>query len=258
MNEAFDLNRINEVEFYTAPNISNTGFVRHFFSTRIGGISTGQYESLNLGIYTNDLTENVQFNMNKIFAAAKMNRDKMTFLRQVHSDKFFVVSKDNYEDINGQYGDALITSEKGIAIGVFTADCVPIILADVKNKIAAVVHAGWKGTALNITGKVLDYMNVHMGTDTKDVTAAIGPSIGPCCYEVGAEVAEKFSFVYENKNKFYIDLWRENINQIIDVGVPKERITSSSICTSCNCDKLFSYRRESGNTGRLAAFIEII
>lgn len=257
MNEDFVINRVNDLEFYTSPNLANVEFTKHFFSTRIGGISTGAFESLNLGVYTNDVDENIQYNLDKIFSSAKMHSNKITYLKQVHSDKFFVVNNDNYLDVRGQNGDALITSEKGIAIGVFTADCVPLILVDTHNKIVAVVHAGWKGTALNIVGKVLKYMKINMGTDSKNVFAAVGPSIGPCCFEVGVEVAEKFNFVYENENKLYVDLWKENVKQITDFGVSKDRISSSMICTSCNCDIVFSYRKESGNTGRLGTFVEI-
>ena len=257
VNGDFVINRVNDLEFYTSPNLTNVEFTKHFFSTRIGGISTGAYESLNLGVYTNDADENIQYNLDKIFSSAKMHSNKITYLSQVHSDKFFVVNKDNYLDVRGQYGDALITSEKGIAIGVFTADCVPLILADTYNKIVAVVHAGWKGTALNIVGKILKYMKSNMETDPRNVVAAVGPSIGPCCFEVGLEVAEKFNFVYEDENKLYVDLWKENVKQIADCGVSEERISSSMICTSCNSNTVFSYRKELGNTGRLGTFVEI-
>lgn len=258
MNGEFVSNRVNGVEFYTSTNLTNIGFIKHFFSTRIGGISTGAYKSLNLGVYTMDLEENIQSNLNKIFNSAGMHNDKITYLKQVHSDKLFVVNKDNYMKVRGQFGDALITRDGGIAIGVFTADCVPIILVDADKGIAAAIHAGWKGTALNITGKVIDYMKINMGTDPKNIAAAIGPSIGPCCFQVGLEVAEKFNFVFENKNRFFVDLWKENVKQIIDSGVPEEKISSSMICTSCNSEKVFSYRKDSGNTGRMGTFVEIL
>lgn len=257
MNSEFVINRLNNLEFYTSPNLTNIEFIKHFFSTRIGGISTGIYESLNLGLYTNDVDENVKNNLNKIFSSTKMNRDRITYLKQIHSDRIFQVNKDNYMDVRGQEGDALITSEKGIPIGVFTADCIPLILVDSYNKVVAVVHAGWKGTALNIAGKVLKHMKINMGTDFKNVAAAIGPSIGPCCFEVGPEVAKRFNFVYEKGNKLYVDLWKENVKQITDLGVLGEKITTCSICTSCNSNIFFSYRKESGNTGRLGTFIEI-
>lgn len=257
MSKEFVDNKVIDVEFYTSTKLINIDFLKHFFSTRIGGVSAGAFESLNLGIYTNDLEENIQYNLHKIFNSAGMHSDKITYLKQVHSDKFFIVNRDNFLEIRGQCGDALITSERGIAIGIFTADCVPIILVDTLNKIVAVIHAGWKGTALNITGKVLDYMIRDMGTDAKNVVAAIGPSIGPCCFEVGLDVAEKFSYVVENKEKFYVDLWKENIKQLTDYGVQKENISSSMICTSCNSKKVFSYRKDSGKTGRMGTFIEI-
>lgn len=257
MNGEFVNNRVNDVEFYTSPNLTNVDCIKHFFSTRIGGISDGAYESLNLGIYTNDLEKNKQYNLNRIFNCTGMHSDRITYLKQIHSDKLFVINKDNCMAVRGQSGDALITSEKGIAIGVFTADCVPIILVDTVNKVVAVIHAGWKGTALNITGKVLNYMKVNMGTDPKNIVAAIGPSIGPCCFEVGFDVAEKFNFVVKNNNKFYVDLWKESIKQITDYGVLEEKISSSMICTSCNSKKVFSYRKDSGNTGRMGTFVEI-
>lgn len=258
MSEKFVKNRINDVEFFTSTSLEGIDFIKHFFSTRIGGKSTGPFESMNLGIYTGDAPENVQYNLNKMFDSAKMHNDKITYLKQEHSDKFYIVDNKNFPDIRGRYGDALITAEKGIAIGVFTADCVPVILVDTHNRIAAVVHAGWKGTELKITSKVLNYMMSNMGTDSKDITAAIGPSIGPCCFEVGLEVAEKFTCIFERENKFYVDLWKENIKQITDCGVLRDRISNSMVCTSCNIGIVFSYRRESGNTGRLGTFVELI
>lgn len=258
MNKEFVENKVIDVEFYTSSKLTKIDFLKHFFSTRIGGVSTGAFESLNLGIYTEDIEENIQCNFHKVFSSAGMDMDKITYLKQVHSDKLFFVDRDNFMKVRGQCGDALITSDKGIAIGVFTADCVPIVLVDTLNKIVAVIHAGWKGTVLNITGKVLNYMIMNMKTEAKNVVAAIGPSIGPCCFEVGLDVAEKFNFAFENKNKFYVDLWKENIKQLTDYGVQEENISSSMICTSCNSKKVFSYRKDSGNTGRMGTFIEII
>lgn len=257
MEGEFLKNRVKDVEFYTSPNLTDVNFVKHFFSTRIGGKSTGYYESMNLGVYTQDNSDNVEYNLDKIFKSTKLHRDKITYLMQEHSDKFYIVDNKNYLDVRGQKGDALITAEKGIAIGVFTADCVPLILVDTYNKIVAVVHAGWKGTVLKITSKVLNYMKLNMGSNPRNVAVAIGPSIGPCCFEVGLEVAEKFNFVYKRDNKFYVDLWKENIKQVTDFGVLRENTSNSMICTFCNSNIVFSYRKEAGNTGRLGTFVEI-
>lgn len=258
MGGKFIKNRTKDIEFFTSPNLSSLGFVKHFYSTRTGGISEGAFESMNLGLYTGDVPENIEYNLNIIFNAAGMHRNKTTYLKQEHSDKFYVVSSENYTEIRGRGGDALITSERGIAIGVFTADCVPVVLVDAENSIAAVIHAGWKGTELKITGKVIDYMKSNMGTNPVNIYAAIGPSIGPCCFEVGPEVAERFTWVSKRENKFYVDLWKENIMQMTGCGVLEEKIDSSRICTCCNPKTVFSYRKESGNTGRMGAFIELI
>ncbi len=258
MNGNFIKNRIGDIEFFSSPNLSNLGVAKHFYSTRAGGRSEGNYESLNLGVYTGDVPLNIEYNLNVIFDAAGMHRNRATYLKQEHSDKFYVINNENYIEITGHGGDALITAERGIAIGVFTADCVPVILVDAENRIAAAIHAGWKGTELKIAGKVIDYMKSNMGTNPVNIYAAIGPSIGPCCFEVGSEVAERFTFVIKRENKLYVDLWKENIMQMKDRGVLEEKIDSSMICTCCNTKTVFSYRKESGNTGRMGAFIELI
>lgn len=258
MSGNFIKNKVKDIEFFTSPDLSDLGIAKHFYSTRTGGRSEGAFESMNLGLYTSDDPLNIECNLNLIFDAAGMHRNKATYLKQEHSDKLYVVSDENYMDIKGQNGDALITAERGIAIGVFTADCVPVILIDAENRIAAAIHAGWKGTELKITGKVIEYMISNMGTNPVNIYAAIGPSIGPCCFEVGSEVAERFTWVSERENKFYVDLWRENVMQMTNYGVLKEKINNSMICTCCNSKTVFSYRKESGNTGRMGAFIELV
>jgi YfiH family protein len=254
----FEIKQINDLEIFVSSHLDDLDFIKHFFSTKTGGVSSGEHKSLNLGIYTNDSEDNILANTNKIFKACGMDRNRMVYLNQIHSDKFFHVTEENYMDTRGEQGDALITSVKGIAIGVFTADCVPVILVDSKNKTAAVIHAGWKGTYQNIVRKVLRYMIDEIGADTVDIEAVIGPSIGPCCFEVGAEVAEKFNFVHIKDGKHYVDLWKENAKQIMECGVPMEKITLSNLCTMCREDLFFSYRRDSGKTGRLGTFIEIV
>jgi YfiH family protein len=254
----FVMNDINGLKYFTSSNLDEVGFIRHFFSTKIGGISSGEFESLNLGIFTEDSQNNILSNFKKIFSSSGMDLDKIVYLNQIHSDKFFHVTKENYMDIRGEQGDALITSARGIAIGVFTADCVPVILVDSKNKITAVVHAGWKGTYQGIVKKVLTYMIDNMGADPGSIEAAIGPSIGPCCFEVGIEVAEKFTFTHEKKGKHYVDLWRENMEQIMECGVTMDKIMTGILCTMCDKDLFFSYRRDSGKTGRMGTFLEIV
>lgn len=244
--------------YYISEKLADVGFVKHFFSTRVGGVSTGNYSSLNLGLYTEDENEKIRLNFNKIFEAAEMDMDKIVFLKQIHGDQFYVVSNENYGSITESYGDAIITGEKGISIGIFTADCVPILLVDKENKLIAAVHAGWKGTHLKIVEKVLNHMFTFMGTNPVNVLAVIGPSIGPCCFEVKEDVADKFEFSIKRNDKIYVNLWNENKKQLLNMGLLEENITIANLCTCCNNDLFYSYRRDSGNTGRLAAFIEII
>lgn len=254
----FMRNEYNDLVYYTSGAIENLGFIKHFFSTRIGGNSTGDYNTLNLGIYTDDANENVNYNLNKVFKAAKMNFNKKVYLYQQHSSVFHIANGSNYKHLIGIDGDALITTCNNIPIGIFTADCVPIIIVDKINKITAVVHAGWKGTDRKIVKNVVLHMVSKMGTDPLNIIAAIGPSIGSCCFEVGPDVASKFYYVEKRHDKYYVDLWKENIKQLNECGVSFENISCSDICTACNTNTFFSYRAEHGKTGRMGTFIEII
>jgi YfiH family protein len=246
------------VSYFTSSQLEETGLVKHFFSTRLGGKSSGAYKSLNLGIYTDDNKEDVEDNMDLIFKASNMSLVNCIYLRQIHSSNFRII-EDKYDSITkGQDGDAIITKQKCIPIGVFTADCVPILILDKGKGIIASVHAGWKGTYNKISYKVINYMIDNFGTAPSDIIAAIGPSIGPCCFQVGDDVARNFKFTQKINEKFYVDLWSENIYQITDCGVPKENIDTSKLCSKCNREFFYSYRRDDGNTGRMGSFIELI
>lgn len=258
MNRELIFKNENEVKFFTSDSLNNIKNVRHFFSTRIGGISEGYYSNMNLGIYTSDRRENVDDNFKKIIKCAGMSMDKLVYLKQVHGDNFYVVDENNYSNIIGSEGDALITRTKGITIGVFTADCVPIILVDSKKDIIAVIHAGWKGTKLRIVEKILNYLINTLGARPQDIFAAIGPSIGHCCFEVQWDVAKNFKHKLQSYNNWYVDLGQENIDQIINYGIPIEAIEGGNICTMCDKELFFSYRRDNGYTGRLGTFIQLI
>lgn len=255
-NKGLELMERNGVKYYTS-SLINTNKIPHFFSTRTGGASEGCYSSLNLGIYTDDSLESVSENFSRIFSSAGMEKDKIVYLKQVHGDKFYIVDDINYFNINGKYGDAIITNARGIAIGVFTADCVSVLIADPIKNIIAAVHAGWKGTSLCITGKVLNYMINEMLCNPEDITVSIGPSIGPCCFEVKEDVANKFTYINYNEGKLYVDLWRENYSQALLRGVLPKNIAQGELCSVCNESLFYSYRRDKGLTGRLGSFIQI-
>ena len=183
-------------------------------------------------------------------------------------------------------GDGLLTDTPGMLLGIQTADCLPIILVDVKKKAVGIFHAGWRGTVKRIVEKGIGEMGRYFGTLPGDVKAAIGPGIHGCCYEVGPEVRDQFvsQFAYaaelfrESKDsdpirkkypllflsarppghsdlpkKVFLDLVQANRHQLIDAGVPAENISASPLCTSCRTDLLFSHRKEKGVTGRMMA-----
>lgn len=191
----------------------------------------------------------------------EFNVDNIVYLKQIHSDKILVY-KGNGKTIKDEEGDAIITNEKNVIIGVFTADCVPIILVDEENNVAAAIHSGWKGTFESITFKTLEKMKKEFGTNEKNVKAYIGAHIRKCCYEVSEEL--KLNFIEKKASIDKEELFKgRNLNLeacIIDdlqrAGVSDKNIYSLNLCTHC-CDdiKLHSYRKSQGSYGRMFAFI---
>lgn len=178
-------------------------------------------------------------------------------LRQVHSDR--VVNANGVRDCEEE-GDALITDDKGKAIGIRTADCVPILLLDVKKRVVAAVHAGWRGTASDIVTRTLEAMTKTFGTAAGDVYAAIGPSIRECCYEVREDVAARLASYFpewgeEDKITRLVDLPEANRRQMIACHVPGDQIFDTGLCTTCQTSQFYSYRREPQNSGRMISSI---
>lgn len=184
--------------------------------------------------------------------------------KQIHSNIVNKVDKDNIGQIID--GDAIITNEKNVPLLILTADCVPVVLVDKVNKAVGLVHAGWRGTYGKICSETLQSMKENYNTNTEDVVAIIGPSIGKCCYEVSYDLVEKFSALLPNADekiyeirdeKYYLDLWEINTQILKEFGVLKSNIINMNICTSCNCDRFFSYRKHDKTTKRVGTFIEI-
>lgn len=177
-------------------------------------------------------------------------------LRQIHSDR--VVNAHGLSDRERE-GDALITDEIGRTIGVRTADCVPILLLDCRKRAIAAIHAGWQGTAGNIAGRTIENMRECFGTRPNDLYAAIGPCIRGCCYEVGSDVADRFSTLFPEwqpgGGKRMLNLPEANRRQLQSAGVDPERIFDCGLCTTCQTEQFFSYRREPENPGRMLAAI---
>jgi polyphenol oxidase len=269
--------------------LAKLGWVAHGFSTRPGGASILDGKpALNLGFTGWDEQERVAANRAK-FAGAIGARDMpLVTLRQFHSDVIHVVAAPCDE---APKADALITDTAGLLLGVQTADCVPLLLADTRNRVVAAIHAGWRGTLARIAVKTLGRMSMEFGTRPRNVVAALGPAIAGSCYEVGPEVAQAFAAQFPAASEWFdgpfeqlahgeeplwlpwltmmppghvpppprvqLDLRASNRWQLIDAGVPEKQIAVNDLCAACRTDLLFSYRREGAKTGRLMAVIGI-
>jgi len=184
----------------------------------------------------------------------------MASLKQIHSSLSFVATPSLVAGsvANGPVGcvgegDALLTAEPGMTVSIRTADCFPILLADPVHRAVAAVHAGWRGTAAEIVQETLGHMRREYGTLPTDVSAAIGPGIGVCCYQVGEEVARRFG----KDTGGNLDLADENLRQLTRAGVPRGQIDLTGACTFCDAERFYSFRREGERAGRMISFIGI-
>ena len=180
---------------------------------------------------------------------APLSQSGMASLKQIHSCVSLVA--DRTEGCVGE-GDALLTAEPGIAVSVRTADCFPILLADMRLRAVAAVHAGWRGTEAGVVVETLRRMRAEYGSHPADVIAAIGPGIGACCYDVGADVAQRFGMPAAGK----LDLARENVRQLTQFGVPRKQISIAGVCTYCDA-RFHSWRRDREKAGRMISYIRI-
>jgi polyphenol oxidase len=175
--------------------------------------------------------------------------DRLATLRQVHSALPLVAGEPG---LIGE-GDALITTQRGLAVSIRTADCLPILLADDRTHVVAAIHAGWRGTAAQIVRKTIEEMSVKFGTDPSSLRAAIGPGIGACCYQVGDEVARQFGL----SGPVLLDLATENRKQLVAAGLANSRIDLLGECTFCDAARFHSYRRDGDQAGRMVSYIVI-
>ena len=245
--------------------------VTAFSTTRNGGVSKGDYASMNCTPYTGDDLEAVQRNQQLLCTALHIEKEQLIIPYQTHSVNALVIDKEflqqNAEKRNEQLQniDALITQEKSVCLCVSTADCTPILLYDRKQQVIAAIHAGWRGSVNYIVRKTLEQMNRLYNTQGEDIFAAIGPCIGFDAFEVGDEVYDAFKqndFPMEyisgwkpETHKWHIDLQMANSVQLIDFGVPTEQIDICDICTFTHYDKFFSARRLGIKSGRILSGI---
>lgn len=239
--------------------------VPHGFTTRLGGVSEGIFSSLNIGIHRGDDPENVRENYRILGDALGFDTHKLVLTHQVHGDTIRRAGKadwgrDLWETVPDC--DGLITDEPGTALVIFTADCTPVLLYDPDTGAVGAVHAGWRGTAADIAGKAVKAMADSFGSDPSRIRAAIGPNIGFCCFETGAEVPEAMEKTYGEGarpyirpagNKFHVDLKGLNALSLERAGV--RSIEISTDCTVCSCDTFWSHRVTKGERGSQGAVI---
>ena len=257
-------NSKNGVVYMTASHIS----AKHCFTTRYGGVSTGSLASMNLGENRGDDPANVIENYRRLGEATGIRTDHMAFTRQVHGDQVRIVTEADVHTIMGGVpydADGIVTNIPGLAIIAFVADCVPLLLHDPVNKVAGAVHCGWRSTVADIMKNAVDKMT-ELGGDPKEMRAAIGASIGYCCFEVGGEVPEAVTALLdgdcegiirdgEKEGKFYVDLREAIARRLVQLGLQRDNILVSEECTMCSHDKYWSHRYTQGNRGSQAALI---
>ena len=282
--------RGKSLPYLAFPSLEKTGFVKHAFTTRAGGVSEGVCSTLNLSFARGDREEAVRENFRRLAAELGAGEDRFVFTDQTHTTNIRVVTEEDagkglvrpkdYTDVDG-----LVTDVPGIVLSVFTADCVPVFLADPVHRVIGLMHSGWRGTAGRISEKALRLMKERYGTDPADVICAIAPSICQECYEISRDVAEIFGEAFSGheeeiltsplqKNgtedpvtkylaggreddKFHLDLWQANRIVLEEAGALPSHIAVTDICTCCNPEILFSHRASHGKRGNLGAFLMI-
>ncbi len=240
--------------------------VLHAFSDRYGGVSRPPFASLNVGLHVGDDAAAVQENRRRLCRALGIDQEALVAARQVHGATVAVVDGDDRgrgafalsDAVPG--ADALVTDAPGVVLLALFADCVPVFLFDPVRRTVGLAHAGWKGTAGGIARRAVQTLHDAFGSSPSDCHAAVGPAIGPCCYEVGEDVAGVFGdagadIVTRHGPRFRLDLWEANRRQLEAAGVPRENITVARLCTRCMRDTFFSHRGDGGRTGRMAAVI---
>ena len=240
---------------------------KHAFTTRFGGVSGGEFAALNLGSNRGDDSEAVRENYRRVCALFGVGENDACVTNQVHktdvrivteADKHICLGPTPYE------ADGIVTAEQGLPIFCFIADCVPVLLWDANNRAAGAVHCGWRSAVGDILKNAVDAM-VSLGAEVQDIRAAIGPSIGACCFETDDDVPDAITvwlsgeteglFVRRADGKTMVDLRLSNARRLLQLGVPVQNIDLSDECTFCSHDKYWSHRYTKGKRGSQAAVI---
>ena len=261
------------VSFFTFPTLEETNLVHHSFSTRLGGVSKGNFATMNFSFTRGDNREDVLENYSRMAKAIHVQKERMVLTYQTHTTHVKKVTEEDegkgiwkerdYKDVDG-----LITNIPGITLVTFFADCVPLYFLDPVHKAIGLSHSGWRGTVHKMGRVTIEAMHQEYGSEPKDIIACIGPSICQDCYEVGEEVAEAFQenfakevwneiLIKKENEKYQLNLWKANEIILKESGICANRLSVTDICTDCNPELLFSHRKMGEQRGNLAAFLSL-
>ena len=260
------------VPYLTFSRWDSWDWINHAFSTRLGGVSQNEFSSMNLNFGRGDKEEAVMENYRRFCQAAGFDPDKLVASAQDHHTHVRRVGAEEagagiWKPKDYSSVDGLITNEPGIVLVTYYADCVPLYLIDPKKKAIGLAHAGWRGTVAQMGREIVEAMRREFSSRPEDLFAAIGPSIGVCCYEVDEPVREQILAVPEvngcecllpaGDGKYMLDLWELNRRIFCKAGIPSEQITVGKVCTKCHKDLLFSHRVMGAKRGGMAAMLSI-
>ena len=271
--QTMNINFKKAVGYLTFKNLEKLGFLKHCFSTRLGGVSLGQYKSMNLSYSQGDEPKNVDENYRLFCDALGFNIEKLFITSQVHGSEIKCISENDIKPgslNNRKFAgvDGFITDVPGVVLATFHADCSAIFMADSVKKVVGVAHAGWKGTVKKIAKSLADKFIFKYGSSPENIICALGPAIGQCCFEVSVDILPEFEKLGipqtylkisdKNSGKANIDLLEVNKQILLKEGLREENIVKSDVCTKCNHDLLFSHRATNGKRGGSAAFITLM
>ena len=261
------------VPYLSFPMFRDTGLVTDGFSTRLGGVSEGCFSSLNLSFDRGDDRAAVEENFRRMGEALGVRCEDMVLSQQTLTTNIRIVTDEDrgkgitrerdYTDIDG-----LITNVPGICLVTTYADCVPLYFLDPVKKVIALSHSGWRGTVGKIGKKTVELMHDNFGSDPADILAAVGPSVCQDCYEVSADVTDRFKEVFDRSawdelfyekpdGKYQLDLWKANEKIFLEAGIRKDHIAVTNVCTHCNSGILYSHRAMGDKRGNLCAFLAL-
>jgi polyphenol oxidase len=253
---------VTAVDILRSPLLDLPG-VRHGWPTRAGGVSLGKRGSLNLGYRWGDEPALVDENRRRVAVAAGYDPARLQVTKHVHGTNVWVVG--DLAPLPAEF-DALVTDRTGDVLGAFAADCIPMLMVDPVRRVVAAAHAGWRGTVGQVAVRAVDTMISRFGCSAGDIRVALGPSIGPCCFEVGPEVVTAFEnafpatpgLIVPGPNKPHVDLRVATRTQLEAAGIAAAHIDDRPPCTRCNPQRFFSFRRDGQEGGVHMGFIGLM